>query len=101
MSQDMLIWSQAGRFRNWNAVGNWWAEVPQERWPNDPYMRDETLRVWDAVTGDRRQEVVFIGNEMNASELSQTLNQCLMTEAELAHGVEAWSDHAFFSDNEW
>jgi len=101
LSRDMLIWSQAGRFRNWNAAGNWWADVPKERWPSDPYLRDETMRAWDNVTGDRRQEIVFIGNEMDASALSGTLDQCLMTEAELARGADAWDDHAFFAYDEF
>ena len=94
--QIMLIWSQAGRFRNWNGVGNWWADVPREHWPDDPYLREEAERVWDDVTGDRRQEIVFIGHEMDANALSEMLNQCLMTKAELALGADAWDEHEFF-----
>ncbi|MEM8487097.1 MAG: GTP-binding protein [Bacteroidota bacterium] len=97
MPQMMLVWSHAGRFKNWNAVGNWWADVPRERWPQDPYMQDETMRVWDNVTGDRRQEIVFIGNEMDAEALTETLDKCLLTDAELVRGADVWSDHVFFS----
>ena len=97
LPQMMLIWSQAGRFRNWNAVGSWWADVPQERWPDDPFLHEEARRVWDDITGDRRQEIVFIGNQMDTDALGHALNECLMTEAELVHGAGAWSDHTFFS----
>ncbi len=97
LPQMMLVWSQAGRFRNWNAVGNWWADVPKEYWPDDPYMRDEAMRVWDSVTGDRRQEIVFIGNEMDPEALTDALNKCLMSEAELAQGAGAWEEHEFFT----
>ena len=46
------------------------------------------------------KKLFFIGNEMDASVLTEALNQCLMTRTELAKGIEAWSDHDFFSYDE-
>ncbi|MEM6336535.1 MAG: GTP-binding protein, partial [Bacteroidota bacterium] len=91
----MLIWSQAGKFRNWQHAGYWWADVPQERWPNDPFLRAEAKRVWDDITGDRRQEIVFIGIDMQEDVLTAALDACQMTEAEVMAGSDAWDTDPF------
>ena len=95
LPQTMLIWSQAGKFRNWQQAGSWWADVPVERWPDDPYLRAETARVWHDVTGDRRQEVVFIGIDMPQDALEDALDACLLTDNELLEGPIAWNDGLF------
>jgi G3E family GTPase len=95
MPQVMMLWSQAGKFRNWNEAGYWWADVPRERWPDDPFLRQEAERVWDDRTGDRRQEIVFIGIDMPQKALTQALDACLMTDQELMMGPASWQDDPF------
>ena len=93
--QEMWVWSQAGRHRQWHSVGHWWADVPRERWPMDPGLREDTDRVWHPVTGDRRQELVFIGIGMDDSALESALNACLLTDEEVYSDGEAWADCPF------
>ncbi len=95
LPQAMLIWSQAGKFRNWHQAGSWWADVPEERWPDDPFLRAETARVWHDVTGDRRQEVVFIGIDMPQDALEEALDACLLMDDELLAGPSTWNDDLF------
>ncbi len=95
LPQAMMLWSQAGKFRNWQQVGYWWADVPRERWPDDPFLRAEAERVWHDQTGDRRQEVVFIGIEMNEKRICAQLDHCLMTDSELLAGPAAWDADPF------
>ncbi|MEO0557189.1 MAG: zinc metallochaperone GTPase ZigA [Bacteroidota bacterium] len=93
--QIMWVWSQAGRHRQYHAVGHWWADVPRERWPQDPGLRAETERVWDERLGDRRQEIVFIGIGLDETALRADLDRCLLTEEEVYQGEEAWGDCPF------
>ncbi|MEM1117856.1 MAG: zinc metallochaperone GTPase ZigA [Bacteroidota bacterium] len=93
--QVMWIWSQAGRHRQYHAVGRWWADVPREHWPEDPTLRAENERVWDERLGDRRQEIVFIGIGLDEPALTAALDRCLLTEDEIHSGDEAWDECPF------
>ncbi|MEL7337573.1 MAG: GTP-binding protein, partial [Planctomycetota bacterium] len=44
------------------------------------------------VYGDRHQELVFIGHEMDQARITQTLDACLLTDDEFAQGPEAWAN---------
>ena len=93
--RTMLLWSQAGKFRNWQAAGHWWADVPRDHWPDDPFLQEEAQRVWDEQTGDRRQEVVFIGIDVHEEVLRRQLQGCLMTEEELVADGPTWQRDPF------
>jgi len=48
--------------------------------------------MWDQVYGDRRQEIVFIGAELDEAALRQRLDDCLVSEmAEQDMPVKDWS----------
>jgi len=57
--------SQAGSITRTQALGFWWAAVPAERWPDDPFWRKNLRKHWNQIYGDRRQEIVFIGTGMD------------------------------------
>ncbi|MCS7330951.1 GTP-binding protein, partial [Klebsiella pneumoniae] len=40
--------------------------------------------------GDARQELVFIGMDMNESKLRNRLDSALLTDAEMAEGPQNW-----------
>jgi G3E family GTPase len=70
--------SQAGAIVRTEALGFWWADVPKERWPNDPAWRQSLKRNWSEIYGDRRQEIVFIGTGMNEEAIRGRLDACLV-----------------------
>ena len=41
---------------------------------------------------DRRQEIVFIGHMMNKEAIESILNECLLTDEEMALGPEKWKE---------
>jgi hypothetical protein len=53
-------------------------------------MVEEIRRDWDGATGDRRQEVVFIGIEMPRDRMLAELDACLLTPEEMAAGDGVW-----------
>jgi len=77
-------WSQAGAVARHEAAGLWWAAVPPSSWPDDG--RAAIQAEWDAEFGDRRQELVLIGREMDQAALTAHLDDCLLDDSEL----QAW-----------
>jgi len=47
--------------------------------------------VWEPEYGDRRQEFVFIGVEMDRAAIEQSLDEALLTEHEMLGGPSAWA----------
>ncbi|MGJ4995400.1 zinc metallochaperone GTPase ZigA [Bradyrhizobium sp. HKCCYLS3077] len=82
--------SQAGAVVRTSALGFWWASVPQKLWPEDPIWRARMVERWDEIYGDRRQEIVFIGSNMDEAGLSARLDACLLP-GKPAMDVAAWA----------
>ncbi|WP_210642110.1 zinc metallochaperone GTPase ZigA [Pseudomonas sp. Tri1] len=83
-------WSQAGGLMRHGFAGRWWRFVPKNQWPQDEESSAAILKNWLPATGDCRQELVFIGQDIDFSRLSVELDACLLTDAEMAQGVESW-----------
>ncbi|WP_044558772.1 zinc metallochaperone GTPase ZigA [Azospirillum sp. B4] len=82
--------SQAGALVRHEAMGFWWADVPRERWPDDPQWRRTLEGNWDPVYGDRRQEIVFIGMGMDQAALRHDLDACLVEGPAERLDLAAW-----------
>lgn len=67
-----------------------WKAVPEVRWPDDPEYRGYIMEKWQEPFGDMRQELVFIGQHLDKARLCEALDAGLLSDAELAAGVEAW-----------
>ncbi len=87
------VWSKAGRFLGVSPGGYWWSAVPQERWPSDPDWYEQFRSNWHPEFGDRRQEIVCIGINMDRAAIVRALDAALLTPAELAEGFEAWATY--------
>jgi len=86
--------SQAGAFVRHQGIGKWWAAIPKERWPQgDPAFDAAIEKYWlDLPIGDRRQEIVFIGIDMDESDLQARLDACIINDN--AQNLE-WADDPF------
>ncbi len=86
------VWSQAGGACRVEPGGYWWATQPEEAWPADEALRSEIRSLFDGLFGDRRQELVFIGDRrMRRDAIEAALDACLLTEAEAQRGLAAWA----------
>lgn len=83
-------WSQAGAVTRHEKAGLWWAAIPKPHWPDHPDWQAGIKQVWQEPFGDRRQEIVLIGAGMDRTALTAGFDACLLTEAEMTGGPEAW-----------
>lgn len=84
-------WSQAGGTMQHGCAGRWWASIPETEWPEE-YIEDIRAH-WQEPYGDCRQELVFIGQNINAGQTYQELDACLLTDTELAAGETVWRNY--------
>lgn len=83
------LMSVAGMQRRCEPMGLWWATVPRSNWPSDPQLREGLEGLWDATWGDRRQELVFIGSEIDEAAIRASLDACVI-EAENGFDPQSW-----------
>jgi G3E family GTPase len=84
--------AQAGAQTTTARLGRWWAAVPTERWPGGDAFDTWVKPHWHPVWGDRRQELVFIGIDMDEAALRADLDACLLPVDGFA--PEDWRDLA-------
>ena len=85
-------WSQAGAVSRQSLAGVWWAAVADDQWPEDEQSLEQIRGRWQQPFGDRQQELVLIGIDMDQAELIRRFDECLLTDAEMALGPMAWRD---------
>jgi hypothetical protein len=72
-------------------VGFWWAAAPKSRWPDDDEIWKAIMKEWQEPYGDRRQQLVYIGQNLPKEAMLEALNKCLLNDRELALGPEEWA----------
>ncbi|WP_443112926.1 GTP-binding protein [Herbaspirillum seropedicae] len=88
---DIAMLVQTGGQFQWGFVGRWWRFIEQAQWPQDSYRRQGIQEKWDALAGDCRQELVFIGQGIDWDLLTEELDACLLTATEIEAGPDAWA----------
>ena len=86
-----LNWSQAGGSIKSEGAGVWWASMPfQERINFENFVMNQELieERWTPQFGDRLNELVFIGIQMDEQQLRAELEQCLCTSEEIKRMVQ-------------
>jgi len=84
------LWHQAGGIARYNMAGLFWQAVPAEQWPQEPELQEAIMQSWTEPYGDRRQELVFIGQQLDKTAMLAQLEACLLTADELAQGEQQW-----------
>ena len=85
------LWSQAGLSIQLEPLAMWMAALPENEWDLDPAELADLHSRWDPLLGDRQNELVFIGIDMDEIALRARLDACVLTPAEFEQGLHAWS----------
>jgi G3E family GTPase len=83
---DALNWSQAGGSLRAESAGVWWASMSfKERSQYASFLNNQAQieSRWDKRFGDRQNELVIIGQDLNEEIICQELEKCLCTEEEI------------------
>jgi len=99
-SNQALLWSSAGGSCKADNAGVWWASMPfTERinYASFNENQDQIESDWDAQFGDRKNELVFIGQHLNKEKMITKLNQCLLKPSEM----KTWKRDLFPQQDQW
>lgn len=80
--------SQAGPSITFGPAGLWAAALPEAELATLLREDEELAARWDPVFGDRASRLVLIGIKLDKGKLTDSLDECLLTETEMA---EDWS----------
>lgn len=84
--EQALVWGQAGGSLRADSAGVWWSSMPYDqriRYLSFVENQKEIESDWSQRFGDRKNEIVFIGQDMDEQAIRRELEECLMTEEEL------------------
>ncbi|GHD28051.1 zinc metallochaperone GTPase ZigA [Parahalioglobus pacificus] len=83
-------WSQAGGIAHYGFAGMFWKATPRSNWPQDEQWLQSIQENWVEPFGDMRQELVFIGQNLDQEKITRALDACLLSEDEVLRGKEYW-----------
>ena len=99
-SDQALIWSSAGGSIKSDPAGVWWASMPFSERINYAAFVDNQASIesdWEPPFGDRKIELVFIGQQLNPDIIKNQLESCLLNDEELLD----WKDGKFQKNDNW
>lgn len=78
-----ILMEQAGKNIEVYPISYWAATMPADQL--EEYLREEPelMQKWDKKYGDRRNQLVFIGIQLDRDAIVQKLDECLMTDEEM------------------
>ncbi len=98
--KQALIWSSAGGSCKTDSAGVWWASMPFNTRINYAVFLENQQQIeanWHPVFGDRKIELVFIGQHLNKEKMIQQLQDCLLTDLE----VKQFQNQTFQAKDQW
>lgn len=81
-----LIWGQAGGSLKTDSAGVWWSSMSfEDRIRYATFVENQELieSDWDKRFGDRKTEIVFIGQDMDEAQIRRSLDLCLSSDQEI------------------
>ena len=89
----VVSYSRAGNVATHEAVGQWWAAAPRDRWPaKGSAARAGIEKNWKEPYGDRINEVVFIGTHMDRATIEQAWKAMHLNFTETRKGMKGWAE---------
>ena len=95
-----LVWSSAGGSLKTDPAGVWWDSMPfSERINYADFVNNQQMieSDWSSDFGDRKIELVFIGQQLDVSAITKKLDECLLNQEE----VSEWKDGRLQLTDNW
>ena len=95
-----LVWSSAGGSLKTDPAGVWWDSMPfSERINYADFVNNQQMieSEWSSDFGDRKIELVFIGQQLDVSAITNKLDECLLNQEE----VSEWKDGRLQLTDNW
>ena len=95
-----LVWSSAGGSLKTDPAGVWWDSMPfSERINYADFVNNQQMieSEWSSDFGDRKIELVFIGQQLDVSAITNKLDECLLNQEE----VSEWKDGKLQLADNW
>ena len=95
-----LVWSSAGGSLKTDPAGVWWDSMPfNERINYSSFVNNQQTieSEWGSDFGDRKIELVFIGQQLDVSAITKKLDECLLNQEE----VSEWKDGRLQLTDNW
>lgn len=86
----LLAWDSVGASLTVQDRGPWLASLSDSEWDAHPVERRAAALDWDPTYGDRIQLLAFTAEGLDADSITELLDDCLLTEDELAAGEAGW-----------
>tara|TARA_Y100000817_G_scaffold109936_2_gene86015 strand:- start:1086 stop:2285 length:1200 start_codon:yes stop_codon:yes gene_type:complete len=83
-------WSQAGGIAHHGFAGMFWKAIPPKDWPKEKESLEYIKEKWVEPFGDMRQEIVFIGQNLDQNSITKALDDCLLSDDDLLMGKDHW-----------
>lgn len=99
-SNQALLWSSAGGSCKADIAGVWWASMPFSKRIDSATFNENKNQIeagCDALFGDRKIELVFIGQHLDKDGMIVQLNKCLLTDEE----IKLWKNKSFTQKDQW
>lgn len=71
------VFEQAGKQMSLRNAGQWYATMPQFQLRDFLEKNPKVKKDWEEPYGDRMQKLVFIGQNLDKKEITETLDKCL------------------------
>ncbi|KIL48271.1 GTP-binding protein [Jeotgalibacillus soli] len=84
--------SQAGASITFQGAGEWVAAMPAPEQEASLAEDADLRKKWDPIYGDRMNELVWIGIELDKEEITQALDSCLLTDEEMQMDWSTFKD---------
>ena len=95
-----LVWSSAGGSLKTDPAGVWWDSMAfSERINYADFVNNQQMieSEWSSDFGDRKIELVFIGQQLDVSAITNKLDECLLNQEE----VSEWKDGKLQLTDNW
>jgi G3E family GTPase len=90
---QMGSWSTAGAMLTLGSEMPWFCNIDEDDWMADEETTKNIMADFEGEWGDRRQELVMIGERLDELALTKLLDGCLLSKSEMRKWEKVMHDH--------